>query len=127
MGPERSEEARANAGNAIEPGEIAERAVRLTIGDDGLGKRQAHPGKTRQLLRGGPIGIDAFIGAERAGEGENTIAVSGGGPGRERLNELHFAGGLVRPGGQPADALAGQTQGEEQEKRTALGGWHARR
>jgi hypothetical protein len=67
-----------NAGHAVESGQIAERTLRLTIGNDGLGERKTDSRKARQLLGGGTIDVDALVRPQRPAECENAVAMGDG-------------------------------------------------
>jgi hypothetical protein len=51
--------------------------VGLAIRHDPLGERQTHPGKPRELLGAGLVGIDPLVRAERAGKCQDAVAMGG--------------------------------------------------
>lgn len=104
------QQTRTNAGHAVEPGQIAERTFRLTIGDDGLGERKADSRKASQLLGGGTVDVDTLVRPQRPVECENAVPMGDGRLRRESLKELNFAGRLAGTGGQPAYSLPDQSK-----------------
>jgi hypothetical protein len=112
---EDGEQPGSDTGHPIEPFEGPKRAMCYAIGDDGLGKCQADSWKAGQLLWCGTIDVYSLVEAQRAGEGENAVAVSRRRLGGKCSDELDFAGRLTGTSGEPANSLPGQPQREQEE------------
>lgn len=127
VGSDGREQSLSDARHPVEALGSAERPSRLAIGNDGLGKCEAYSWKASQLQGRSPVGVDALSGTQRALESENAVAMRGGGTGGKGGEQLDLTRGLTGPGGEPPHPLAGQSQRQQEQQRTPLGGRHERR
>lgn len=78
MRPDGLEKARADAGDAVELSEAAERAVRLAVGDDRFGQRETDPREPSDLGGGSVVQIDGFSGLKGPSLAKGAVAMGGG-------------------------------------------------
>jgi hypothetical protein len=119
-----AEQAGTDSGHLIEPRKPTEPTVRVSVGHHALGERHADPREPGELRGSGAIGVDPLAGAEGASERQHAVTMRKRGLWRQGLQQLDLAG-WCSGGNQPVtDAVAKETQGQQQEKRPPLGSRH---
>jgi hypothetical protein len=116
------QESGADAGHPVEPIECAERSAGLAIRDDGLAQRQTDTREAGQLAGGGQVGVYPLTRAQGAGKGEDAVPVRHRRLGWERGEKLDLSRRLSGTRDPPPHALAGETEGQQQQERAALDG-----